>query len=207
MGSHEWIVAIAIGAALATIASKDYKAAKTSIAKRCRPARSFRATRRNSAVTCATSRRGPPKSNDGVDCIHEKDHPCQGCCQGTLLPDQIEIDYYPVDEFGKWAGPGIYTKGPFTWEEVKLRFGLGETYAAVCEGFFGQGTGAFIQGPKDVERIGSNPVIRAMTSHQFRNLSSPVLPQWRKARPKDDDLPPAWPSHQRQRKHGLHHWL
>jgi hypothetical protein len=36
------------------------------------------------------------------------------------FPDQIEIDYYPVDEFGKWAGPGIYTKGPFTWEEVKL---------------------------------------------------------------------------------------
>jgi hypothetical protein len=34
--------------------------------------------------------------------------------------DQIEIDYYPVDEFEKWAGPGIYTKGPFTWEEVKL---------------------------------------------------------------------------------------
>jgi hypothetical protein len=55
--------------------------------------------------------------------------------------------------------------------------------------------------------IGSNPVIRAMTSHQFQNLSSPVLPQWRKARPKDDHLPPAWPSHQRRRRHGLRHWL
>jgi hypothetical protein len=31
--------------------------------------------------------------------------------------------------------------------------------------------------------IGSNPVIRAMMSHQFQNPSSPVLPQWRKARP------------------------
>lgn len=67
------------------------------------------------------------------------------------FPDQIEIDYYPVDEFGRWGGPGIYTKGPFTWEEVKLRFGLDETYAAECEGFFRRGTGAFIQGPKDVE--------------------------------------------------------
>jgi hypothetical protein len=31
------------------------------------------------------------------------------------------------------------------------RFGLDETYAAECEGFFRQGTGAFIQGPRDVE--------------------------------------------------------
>jgi hypothetical protein len=54
--------------------------------------------------------------------------------------------------------------------------------------------------------IGSNPLIRAMTSRQFQNLSSPVLPQSRKDRPRVAPLPPAWPSHQRRRRHGLHHW-
>jgi hypothetical protein len=133
--------------------------------------------------------------------------PIPRSAKALSFPDQIEIDYYPVDEFGKWAGPGIYTKGPFTWEEVKLRFGLGETYAAECEGFSGKEPARSFKDQRTWKGIGSNPVIRAMTSHQFQNLSSPVLPQWRKARPKDDHLPPAWPSHQRRRRHGLHRWL
>jgi hypothetical protein len=30
-----------------------------------------------------------------------------------------------VDEFGKWVGPGIYTKRDLlTWDEVKLRYGI-----------------------------------------------------------------------------------
>jgi hypothetical protein len=55
-----------------------------------------------------TFRSWPPKSNGGgVDCIHEKTIHAKVVAKALSFPDQIEIDYYPVDEFGKWAGPGI----------------------------------------------------------------------------------------------------
>lgn len=75
----------------------------------------------------------------------------QTVAKALTFPNQIELQYYPVDEFGNRVGTGIYRRGPFTWEQVKLRFGISEAYAAQCEGYFGQGTGAVVQGPKDLE--------------------------------------------------------
>jgi len=70
------------------------------------------------------------------------------------FPDLIEIEYYPVANLESWWGPGTYTdtKGLITWQEVKLRFGLGETYAAECVGVFPAGNRRDRSRTKGLER-------------------------------------------------------
>jgi len=67
------------------------------------------------------------------------------------FPDQIEIQYQPVDKSGNMVGTGIYRQGPYSWEQVKRRFWIDEAYASECEGYFGQGQAALIQRPRDLD--------------------------------------------------------
>jgi hypothetical protein len=67
------------------------------------------------------------------------------------FPDQIEIQYQPVDEYGRRTGNSFYKEGPLTWEQVKTKFWITEAYAAECEGYFSEGSAALVLRPQDIE--------------------------------------------------------
>ena len=67
------------------------------------------------------------------------------------FPDQIEIQYQPVDQTGRRTGTSFYKEGPLTWERVKHKFWIDVTYAAECDGYFAEGIAALIGRPQDLE--------------------------------------------------------
>lgn len=75
----------------------------------------------------------------------------QVVAKAISFPDQIEIQYQPVDNTGRRVGTDSYKQGPLTWHQVKLRFCIDEHYALECEGYFAQGNAALIRRPGDLE--------------------------------------------------------
>jgi hypothetical protein len=67
------------------------------------------------------------------------------------FPDQIEIQYQPVDKLGNRIGTTFYKDGPYPWEQVKLRFFIDFQYAAECVRYFKEGFAALIRRPDDLE--------------------------------------------------------
>jgi hypothetical protein len=70
--------------------------------------------------------------------------------KAIFFPEQIEVQYEPVDRAGNGLG-FHYKEGPFTWSEVKRRFFINEAYGAECEGYFAQGFTALIMRPQEVK--------------------------------------------------------
>lgn len=75
----------------------------------------------------------------------------QVVAKALSFPDRIEIQYQPVDEWGRRTGQSFYKEGPYSWEKVKLKFWLDEAYASECEGYFSQGSAALILRARDLE--------------------------------------------------------
>jgi hypothetical protein len=73
------------------------------------------------------------------------------------FPDQIEIQYQPVDEHGNRVGKCFYRGGPYTWQQVKFRFLVDEWYASECERDFAEGSAALLQKPRDLEGNWADP--------------------------------------------------
>jgi hypothetical protein len=71
------------------------------------------------------------------------------------FPDRIEIQYQPVDEHGNRVDNSFYWAGPYTWQQVKFRFFLGEGYASECEQYFAKGSAALLQRARDIEIEGN----------------------------------------------------
>jgi hypothetical protein len=75
----------------------------------------------------------------------------QVVAKAISFPHQIEIQYQPVDEYGRKAGDSFYKEGPLTWEQVKMKFWITEAYAVECEDYFSEGSAALILRPQDIE--------------------------------------------------------
>jgi hypothetical protein len=75
----------------------------------------------------------------------------QVVAKAISFPDEIEIQYQPVDQTGRRIGTYHYKSGPSTWQEIKNRFWIDEAYAAECEGYFEQGSAALIRRPEDID--------------------------------------------------------
>lgn len=67
------------------------------------------------------------------------------------FPDQIEIQYQPVDSHGNRIGPGCYKEGPLSWDRVKFKFWIDAAYAKECEGYFAQGSAVLLHRHRDLE--------------------------------------------------------
>ena len=81
----------------------------------------------------------------------------QVVAKAISFPDQIEIQYQPVDHLGRRVVTTFYKDGPYSWEQVKLRFLIDFQYALECEGYFKDGLAALIRRPEDIEGEWQDP--------------------------------------------------
>jgi hypothetical protein len=75
----------------------------------------------------------------------------QVVAKAISFPNEIEIQYQPVDQFGNRIGTTFYKSGPYSWEQVKRRFWIDFQYAEECEGYFKEGSAALIRRPEEIE--------------------------------------------------------
>src|SRR5271170_6672230 len=71
--------------------------------------------------------------------------------KSIAFPEQIEIQFQPVDELGNGLGFHYKDDRLYRWNDVMRKFLIGAAYAIECEGFFEQGSAALIARPQVFE--------------------------------------------------------